>query len=64
MKVWFHMSSERSVMNKLEKQIHVRMSKRTYEALENASQRIGVSIAWIIRYATQDYLARKGYLTK
>lgn len=51
-------------MNKLEKQIHVRMSKRTYEALENASERIGVSIAWIIRHATQDYLARKGYLTK
>lgn len=51
-------------MNKLEKQIHVRMSKRTYESLENASQRIGVSIAWIVRYATQDYLARKGYLTK
>lgn len=50
-----------SVLEKLETSVHVRLSSRTYNALEKARKRLGVSIGWIVRHATQDYLSRKGY---
>lgn len=51
-------------MAKLETSIHVRVSDSLYKAIQEASKRIGVTNAWLVRHATQKYLSQKGFLNK
>ena len=48
------------VIEKLTESVHVKFSKRTLQALNRLHKRSGASMSWIIRYALNDYLSRKG----
>lgn len=47
-------------IEKLTESVHVKFSKRTFQALNRLHKRTGASMSWIIRYALNDYLSRKG----
>ena len=48
------------VIEKLTESVHVKFSKRTFQDLNRLHKRSGASMSWIIRYAVNDYLSRKG----
>lgn len=49
---------------KFDQNVHIRISSRMMECLQQLSRDTGWSVAWIVRHATQKYLSVKGYLTK
>ena len=52
------------VLENLTEDLHIRVSKRTMQALQRLHKRTGASVSYIVRYAINDYCSRKGAFIK